>query len=195
VADLLLLSGGLDSTALAALAQPDCLTVDYGQKTAKGEFAASVAVARELALNHFSVAVDCSAIGSGLLAGGSPDAIAPSEEWWPYRNQLLVTLAAAWALPRGYDRIFIASVAPDSFHRDGTANFFAMLSALIQYQEGELEVVAPAIADTSIELARRARLDRRILGWTFSCHRDSIPCGDCPGCNKRRGVLAEIGVH
>lgn len=38
----LLLSGGLDSTAIAAWQRPDvCVTVDYGQRPARGELAAS----------------------------------------------------------------------------------------------------------------------------------------------------------
>jgi 7-cyano-7-deazaguanine synthase len=194
VDDLLLLSGGLESTALAALERPSCLTIDYGQVPADGEVAAAQAVAHALDLDHHVVRVDLSLTGSGTLASSAPASEAPSEEWWPFRNQLLVTVAAAWALPRGYGRILVGSAAGDAFHQDGTSGFYDLLSALLKYQEGDLQVAAPAIEESSLALLRRAALKRELLGWTFSCHRAAVACGDCPGCNKRRGVLHDYGL-
>ena len=92
----LLFTGGLDSTALAYKERPDlCITIDYGQQPAPGEIRAAKAIAAELSLRHEVIRVDASAVGSGLLAGASHLSEQMPPEWWPYRNQLLITIAAA----------------------------------------------------------------------------------------------------
>jgi 7-cyano-7-deazaguanine synthase len=196
VTDLLLLSGGIDSTAAAALLRPaGTLVIDYGQVTAPAEIAASASIASALDLPHAVLKADCRETGSGLLQGGHPDAAAPSEEWWPFRNQLLLTLAAAWALPKGHDRLLFATVRSDRYHRDGQPRFFELANELIAFQEGGIRAAAPLIDRTTAELCKEADLSPTILGWTFSCHRSTIACGDCPGCNKRRGVFADLGLR
>jgi 7-cyano-7-deazaguanine synthase len=133
---LLLLSGGLESTALAAWLRPELtLTIDYGQLPAQGEMWAASQVCRELDLNHHVLRADCSATGSGLLAGSDPDPQAPVPEWWPYRNQLLVTLAGAWGISRGASELIIGSIASDGRHADGTAAFYEQLGLLMTLQE------------------------------------------------------------
>jgi 7-cyano-7-deazaguanine synthase len=194
MSDLLLLSGGLDSTAAAAYLRPAAgLVIDYGQVVAPGELRAARAVGRELGLPVEVLSCDCSSVGSGLL-GASPEAeVAPSAEWWPFRNQLLATLAAAWCVSRGYSRLLFGSVATDGFHRDGQPQFYELLSSLLAFQEGELVAEAPTIGSTTLDLCRRADVSRALLGWTFSCHRTPVACGDCPGCNKRRMTLRSLG--
>lgn len=193
--ELLLLSGGLASTALAAWRRPPLtLTVDYGQRPAAGELIAAAAVCRELGLDHHALRVDCSELGSGLLAAAEPAAVAPSPEWWPYRNQLLVTLAASWGLPRGATSITTGSVIGDGErHADGTAGFYAALDAVVRMQEGRVRVEVPAVGMTSEELIELSGVSDEVLGWTHSCHRAELACGVCPGCAKRRDVLARMG--
>jgi 7-cyano-7-deazaguanine synthase len=193
VTDLVLLSGGVDSTCLAALTPGAlCLTLDYGQVTAEGEVRAAHAVTATLGLRHEVISADCSAVGSGLLAGRDEAAGAPSAEWWPFRNQLLVTLAAGIAFRERCDRILVGSVRSDGFHADGTPGFYDGLNVLLERQEGRIRVEAPAIGLTTVELVRKSGVGAPLLGWTFSCHATPIPCGNCPGCNKRRGVLREL---
>lgn len=193
--ELLLLSGGLESAALAAWRRPSLtLTIDYGQLPAAGELAAAAAVCRELSLDHAVLRVDCSELGSGLLAAAKQMDDAPSPEWWPYRNQLLVTLAAGWGLPRGATRITIGSVVGDGErHVDGTAAFYTALDGVVAMQEGGLRVEVPAIGMTSEELIERSGVTDAVLGWTHSCHRADLACGACPGCAKRRDVLTVMG--
>jgi 7-cyano-7-deazaguanine synthase len=192
--ELLLLSGGLDSTALAAWRRPElALTIDYGQAPAQAEMTAAKEVCRELGLEHHAVTIDCRSLGSGLLAQTAPLADAPSPEWWPYRNQLLVTIAAAWALPRGAKSIVVGSVAGDAArHRDGTAEFYEQLAKLVAMQEGEVTVTAPAVELSTEELVAAAGVTDAVLGWTHSCHRGNVSCGACPGCAKRRDVLQTL---
>lgn len=191
--NLLLLSGGIDSAALAAWQPPSStLFIDYGQRPAAGEAVAASVIAQNLGLLHSSIRIDCSQIGSGMLAASEPVSVAPSAEWWPYRNQLLITMAAAWAIPRGFDTITLGAVASDSFHMDGKPDFFHAIDALLRIQEGSLRVSAPAITMTSVQLVKTSGISMGVLGWTISCHRGAESCGDCPGCNKHAGVLNDL---
>jgi 7-cyano-7-deazaguanine synthase len=192
----LLLSGGLDSTALAALRRPNtCLTIDYGQISARGEISASAVICAELALEHRTITVPARELGTGLLAGDdSPAHHHPSPEWWPFRNQMLVTLGAAWAVTHDLDLVTIGSVATDGDrHVDGRSDFYATLDALVAMQEGRVRVEAPAVHRTTIELIEAAQLTDSILAWTHSCHASAIACGQCPGCEKRFAVLEQLG--
>jgi 7-cyano-7-deazaguanine synthase len=191
---LLLLSGGLESSAIAAWLRPEqTLTIDYGQLAAGGEIWAASRVCDELGLAHNTLRIDCSALGSGLLAGGPSAQLAPVPEWWPYRNQLLVTLASGWGIERGIEEILMGSIRGDGRHIDGTERFYEHLDALIALQEGGLRVRAPAIAKSSEELIAASGISDSTLGWTHSCHVADIACGSCPGCVKRAGVLREMG--
>jgi 7-cyano-7-deazaguanine synthase len=190
---LLLFSGGLDSTALAVLLAPECaLTIDYGQVSAGGEIRAAAAISSRLGIPHHVLSADCSSVGSGLLAGSEPDPLAPVEEWWPFRNQLLVTLAAAWGLGQGMEEVIVASVAGDAAHVDGTAEFFSSVDRLLTMQEGGMRLDAPAIGKSSVELLREAAVPGGLLGFTHSCHRSDFACGICPGCIKRSEVLEVV---
>ena len=193
---VLLLSGGLDSTALAALVRPAlCLAIDYGQRSAVGELRAAAAICRALNLALETLTLDLGGLGGGLLKNEDPVPGAPSPEWWPYRNQILVTAAASVAVRAGLPQVLAGTVAGDGArHIDGRPAFYQALDRLISMQEGGIRVRAPAIGETSAELVRRSGLTEDVLGWTVSCHRASFPCGDCPGCRKRSQVLSELGI-
>jgi 7-cyano-7-deazaguanine synthase len=194
VRDLLLLSGGLDSTALAAWKRPaGCLFIDYGQRPAEGEARSAIAVAKALDLPLKRIVADCSIVGAGALSGRPPPNLAPTPEWWPFRNQLLVTLGSAYAVTHGFDTVLIGTVMSDgSRHADGKATFVDCLSRLLALQEGSIHLVAPALDLTTAELIRRSDLTDAILGWTHSCHLANRACGGCPGCRQRAHVLAQI---
>lgn len=192
MSELLLLSGGLDSAALASWCRPArCLFVDYGQRPAVGEKRAAGAVADALGLPLETIAADCSAVGAGTLLDSSERlGTAPTPEWWPFRNQLLVTLAAAVAVRGDHTTILIGTVCEDApRHADGSTEFVKVLDALLACQEGGLRLRAPAHALTSAELIERSGIADEVLGWTHSCHLASSACGCCNGCRRRLGVL------
>lgn len=199
---LLLLSGGIDSAALAAMLRPErTLFIDYGQLPAQAESRAAAAVATELRLEHAQIRIDLSELGGGILANGQPLPGAPSPEWWPFRNQLLVSFAAAWAVKTASQgdgfantEILTGTVAPDGArHLDGTPQFYDALDTLLRAQEGGTSVRAPAIGSTTAELVVESKVSDAVLGWTHSCHRANVPCMECPGCYKRVDILAELG--
>ncbi len=191
--ELLLLSGGMDSIALAFARRPRwALTVDYGHVSATGEIRAAEAVSATLAIRHAVVRVDCRALGSGALAGTAPSALAPVPEWWPFRNQLLVTVAAMHAIGIGAQRLILGTVASDRAHADGRDDFVRVLHALLQLQEGALSLEAPSLALSTVELIRSVNVPRELLAWAHSCHTGSFACGTCRGCQKHLNVTEAL---
>src|ERR1043166_6552402 len=151
----LLLSGGMDSIALAFWKRPEfAYTVDYGQLAAEGELRASAAVCEELSIKHRIVRASCRELGVGDLAGTAPSPLAPVPEWWPFRNQLIVTLAAAKAISDGVTELMIGTIRTDSAHADGRAEFIQRMGAVLEMQEGGIRLSAPAIALDGVELVR-----------------------------------------
>jgi len=193
-AESILLSGGIDSTALAHWRRPAvALTVDYGQAAAAGEIRAAVQIARELGLSHEIIRVDCGSLGCGDLIGAAPARDAPAPEWWPYRNQFLVTVAAMRAYALGMSVLVVGSVKSDGFHADGRPEFYEQLDTLMAGQEGALRVIVPAIDMTSEQLVRASGIPAAILHWTHSCHTDEFACGRCRGCWKHAKVMEQLG--
>lgn len=203
---VLLLSGGMDSTALAAWVQPAAaLFIDYGQGPAVAEERAARAVARAMHIPFDMLRVDLRPLGSGLLLdehGKTPTrahALAPSPEWWPLRNQLLCSLAAAWALgsrvPQGVHirNVITATVGTDGTrHIDGTPAFYEALDFVTRMQEGEIRVLAPVATMDPEQLLVNSGITEEVLAWSHSCHRSSLPCADCPGCWKREQLLEKV---
>jgi 7-cyano-7-deazaguanine synthase len=190
----LLLSGGMDSLSLAWWRRPAlAITIDYGQLPAAAEIAAAKAICEALDIEHSIVHVDCSSLGSGDMAGERSSLHAPASDWWPYRNQLLVTLAAMRGIEKGVKKLLLGTVASDGSHRDGTVEFVHSINELMKMQEGGLGVEAPAINLSTCELIRVAQVPMELLAWAHSCHRSNVPCGACRGCNKYFQTLRELG--
>ena len=194
VSGALLLSGGMDSSAIAWWSRPEfAIFVDYGQKPASAERRAAEAVAGATGAAFHAIAVDCAALGSGLMAGAPSLPEAPNPEWWPFRNQLLVTFAAAVAIRLGARRLLIGTVAEDGANGDGSPEFVQTLSGLLAMQEGGLELIAPAIDLSSVELVERSGIPPEILTWSHSCCVSDVPCLRCRGCLKHLAVLDRTG--
>lgn len=191
----ILLSGGMDSIALAYWMHPEvAITLDYGQRAAEAEITAASQVANILSMEHHVLRIDCSSLGSGDLVGTTPIGNAPVSEWWPYRNQMLVTLALMKAIQLGVCELMVGSVKTDAQHTDGTAAFYEQLSKLVLMQEGSIKVTAPAIEMTTVELVKRSGIPENILMYAHSCHTSNHPCGRCHGCAKYMYVKEQLGI-
>lgn len=194
MSELLLLSGGIDSIAIAAWRRPArCLTIDYGQQPASAEIESAAEVCRQLGLVHDVVQVPINGLGSGALAGRPGSEFSPHVEFWPFRNQFLLTLGAMCAMRYSLQRVLIGTVLSDQRHADGSVDFLSQIAALTLLQEGKIEISAPAIRLTSPELVKISEVDSSILGWAHSCHTSNLACGTCPGCTKHSETMRAIG--
>ena len=192
---LLLFSGGIESTCLAAMHRPDLLvTIDYGHLAATGEIAAAKQIAATLELDHTVLSAPLTEFGRGEMVGAHASNNDQVPEHWPLRNQMLVTLVAMKYADMGLTEIMIGTVASDCVHSDGTPDFIARLNDLIGVQTPGLRISAPAIGLSTRELVEASGLAGDVLGWCFSCHRGSIACGACRGCTKTLELLSSLAA-
>lgn len=188
---VLLFSGGLDSTALAFWLRPHrLLFVDYGQLSAQGELRAATKISSELGLDLDTRRVDARSCGAGDMAGGISISDQASE-FWPYRNQFLITLAAMTYASEPTLSILVGTVRTDRVHPDGHPIFFRKLQAVLRTQ-ADVQIEAPAQSITTKTLIKRAGVPRDILGWAFSCHRTDYACGQCRGCTKHFEIMRSL---
>jgi 7-cyano-7-deazaguanine synthase len=192
----ILLSGGMDSMALAYWKKPEyAITIDYGQNCAEAEIKASSFFCKELDIKHIIIHVGCSSLGSGTLSNNQSLNIAPTEEWWPYRNQLLVTLGCMKSITLGINILMIGSVRTDGQrHVDGKSEFYSKLNDLVSMQEGNIVIQAPAIEMDTIELIKKSEIPYGLLLHSHSCHRSNHPCMKCTGCYKNYMIRKQLGI-
>jgi len=190
----LLISGGMDSVALAFWKRPQFgYTVDYGQLAAEGEIRAASSVCQILSIQHRIIKVNCRSIGLGDMAGTPPSAQSPVSEWWPFRNQLIITLAGAGAIADGISELMIGSIRTDGAHCDGRPEFFRRISSAMEFQEGNICVTTPAIHLNAVELIKTSAIPFEILAWSHSCHVSNFACGICRGCTKHAETMSQLG--
>ncbi|MCI0147543.1 7-cyano-7-deazaguanine synthase [Paraburkholderia sediminicola] len=191
----LLLSGGMDSIAIAYWKKPEvAITIAYGQSAAQAEVRAAGAVCEALGIEHHIIEADLRALGSGDMAGRAASELAPVSEWWPFRNQMLVTLAAMKAVALNVNSLLIGTLRTDGMHADGTPDFLAAMNAVLACQEGAITLAAPAIELSGAQLIKASGVPPDVLGWAHSCHVANEACGMCRGCAKHYEVLEELGV-
>lgn len=191
-----LLSGGVDSICLTYGIKPQiAYTIDYGQVVADREIYVSKYICKELNIEHKVIKVDCKSLGSGSLANSKNINFSPSDEWWPYRNQLLITLALMQGIKDEINELHLASVKSDEFHKDGTKQFYKYIDDLVSYQEGKISIKCETIDFYSHELASNYNVPLKLLSIAHSCHTSNIACGKCSGCLKQMRVRFELNIE
>jgi 7-cyano-7-deazaguanine synthase len=192
----ILLSGGLDSTALAFWKKPDvAYTVNYGQVSADAEIKSSKRIASLLQIDHKILSFDLSSIGSGDLVNKEASSFAPKTDWWPFRNQILLTLTCSAIISENINihTLIFGTVSSDSYHKDGTNEFFEAFNNLLSKQEGDIRITTPAINLSTSELVRISGITLEQISWTHSCHKSNLACGNCRGCYKHQNTMEELG--
>lgn len=191
----ILLSGGIDSAAVACWKRPAlAITVDYGQLAAKAEVDAASRIAAKFNIQHEVIRLDLSDLGSGSMSHRAQLQVAASPEWWPFRNQLLITLAGMFAVREACQEILIGTVLSDGLHADGRPSFIECIDTMMSNQEGGLRLRAPAALMESTELVRIAGLGTSVIALCHSCHVGNLACGQCRGCQKSREVRNAAGL-
>lgn len=203
--DLILLSGGLDSTTALAQAvhsssAAHALSIDYQQRH-RVEIDHAHDLARWYAVPWSLATVDVPAYGSvSALTGPTVAPIAPRDQAVtvvPGRNLLMVATAAATADALGCDRVVIACHAGDhDVYPDCRPAWVDAVDAVLWLQtEGRVQLHAPFAHLPRVEVATLAGRLGVPIDRTWSCYRGgSIQCGQCGACASRRAALAAAGV-
>jgi 7-cyano-7-deazaguanine synthase len=211
---VVLVSGGLDSSTVLAMAQArgyacHTLSFDYGQRH-RAELRAAERVSAAMGdVEHKVVRLNLDTIGGSAL---TDMAIAVPEEetegipitYVPARNTVFLAIALGWAEVLGASDIFIGVNAVDySGYPDCRPEFIAAFETMANLAtragvEGQrLCIHAPLIDMTKGEIIK-AGLDLGVdYGLTVSCYQataDGLACGRCDSCRLRRQGFIDAGV-
>ncbi|MFN8815801.1 MAG: 7-cyano-7-deazaguanine synthase QueC [bacterium] len=218
-----LLSGGLDSATVLAMARAQgfvchCLSFDYGQRH-KHELLAARALASALSAASWQiVTLDLRAFGGSAL---TDDTIAVPKDrderamaadipvtYVPARNLVLLSMAVAFAESRNCVDVFTGVNAVDySGYPDCRPQFIrsfahtATLATALGTQGRAFTVHAPLSDMTKAQIIRAGAALSVPYHLTHSCYdpataSDGSPlaCGRCDACQIRRRGFAEAGI-
>jgi 7-cyano-7-deazaguanine synthase len=215
---IVLLSGGLDSSTVLALAKERgydvvALTFDYGQKH-KRELNSSKKMAHYFkAKEHIIIPLSLGKLLRSSLtresmsipenrteeeiSSGVPDTYVPS------RNIIFLSIAASIAESRGAEAIFIATNSVDfSGYPDCTAEFMSAFQSTLDIgtkagREGRgIRVEAPILMKSKGDIVREAVRLKVPMEDTWSCYKGGvIACGKCDSCLLRLRGFSEAGIR
>ena len=211
---IVLLSGGMDSAVVAAIARQSCelalLHVNYRQKTEDRERRAFQEIAEFHAVSgERQLVVDLDYLrtigGSSLtdpsimVADPDPDERGVPQTYVPFRNAHLLCIAVSWAEVIGAGKIFIGAVEPDGpGYPDCRPAFYDAFNRLAQAgtkPNTQVQVVTPLIHMTKAEIVKTGSALGAPFHLTWSCYRASDrPCGTCDSCVLRRRAFEQAGV-
>jgi 7-cyano-7-deazaguanine synthase len=216
---VLLLSGGLDSTTLLALAASEgyaihALSFRYGQRHAAEIAAAQKIAAQYGVVQHVVTDIDLRIFGGSALTADIdvPKDRAPADDnripvtYVPARNTIFLSFALAWAEVLGATEIFIGVNALDySGYPDCRPEFidaFQKMAALATRTgvEGTVPVTirTPLIGLSKkqiIELGSSLGVDYSMTTSCYDPGNDGEACGHCDACQLRLRGFEEAGLR
>jgi 7-cyano-7-deazaguanine synthase len=211
---VILLSGGLDSATVLAIAREagyacHALSLDYGQRHT-AELAAAARVAKRLgAVEHRVIKLGLGDFGGSALTDA---AIAVPENptegipvtYVPARNTVMLALALAWAEVLEARDIFIGVNAVDySGYPDCRPEFIAAfehmanLATRAGVEGAKLHIHAPLQHLSKAQIIQRGMLLGVDYAQTVSCYQadaDGRACGVCDACRLRRQGFEQAWV-
>jgi 7-cyano-7-deazaguanine synthase len=211
---VVLLSGGLDSATVLAIARAqgfDChaLSLDYGQRH-HAELAAAGRVAGALGVSeHKVLPLSLDAIGGSALTDRSIDVPEAGGEgipvtYVPARNTVFLALALGWAEVLGATDLFVGVNAVDySGYPDCRPAFIeaferlANLATKAGVEGGQFKVHAPLIEMSKAEIIQAGVGLGVDYALTVSCYQadeDGVACGVCDSCRLRAEGFQAAGV-
>ena len=200
---LLVYSGGLDSTTLLyeykdsiALA----VTFDYGSKHNAREIACARENCKRLGIRHLVIPLGF--IGQYfksdlLLSGGEiPEGNYAEENMKstvvPFRNGIMLSVAAGLAESYGLDTVLLANHSGDhAIYPDCRPAFVEAMDAAVRAGTYEgIRVVSPYCDITKRDIALRGKAIGLDYSHTYSCYKGGEKhCGKCGTCTERKEAL------
>jgi len=212
---VVLLSGGLDSATVLAIAKREkreciALSFAYGQRH-EIELAAARRVAQSMGVDeHVIYNLDLRMFGGSALTDDirvPKDAVGAAGipvTYVPARNTIFLSIALGLAETRKASEIWIGVNAIDySGYPDCRPQFIAAFEQVILrgtksgLERGEPRIVAPLIELTKADIIRRGAELGVDYSLTHSCYDpdpDGRACGHCDSCLLRKRGFEEAGV-
>jgi len=211
-----LFSGGLDSTtalvwALRRYDQVTPLTFDYGQRH-RLEVRLAARAARRLGLSPVVLRVDLRRIARSALTDKSRPlprpksadklGAGPPSTYVPFRNGILLGLAAAWAETRGIRNLITGFNIIDSpDYPDTRPGFVSAMEAALNagttaaFDRTKWRILAPFIKMRKSEIIREGIALGTDYSYAISCYAGrETPCGRCSACLLRARAWREAGA-
>jgi 7-cyano-7-deazaguanine synthase len=211
---VILLSGGLDSATVLAIAQQQgykCFTMsfDYGQRH-RAELHASAKLAEAMGVTeHKVINIDLTAIGGSALTDSSIAVPQQHEEgipitYVPARNTVFLSIALGWAEVLEANAIFVGVNAVDySGYPDCRPEYIAAFETMANLAtKTGVEGHKLTIETPLIDLSKQAIIEKGIsLGvdysLTVSCYQadnEGRACGECDSCRFRKEGFRQAGI-
>ncbi|MEP0202783.1 MAG: 7-cyano-7-deazaguanine synthase QueC [Halioglobus sp.] len=212
---VILVSGGLDSTTVLAMAKAkgyDCYTLsfDYGQRH-RAELVAAERVSLALGdVEHKVVKLNLNSIGGSALTDTRIDVPEEATEgipvtYVPARNTVFLSIALGWAEVLGAQDIFIGVNAVDySGYPDCRPEYIAAFETMANLAtragvEGtKLTIHAPLMNMGKGDIINAGIALGVDYGLTVSCYQateEGLACGRCDSCRLRREGFEDAGVE
>lgn len=211
---VVLLSGGLDSATVLAMAQHsgyECLALsfDYGQRH-NAELAASASIADAAnVLDHRTMRIDFAGIGGSALTDDSIDVPEHGGDgipvtYVPARNTVFLSMALGWAEVANAEAIFIGVNAVDySGYPDCRPAFIeafqqlATLATKAGVEGSPIEICTPLLSLSKADIIRTGMKLGVDYSMTVSCYSaddQGRACGRCDACRLRADGFASAGI-
>lgn len=211
---VVLVSGGLDSTTVLAMAKSqgyDCYTLsfDYGQRH-RAELIAAEQLSIQLgACEHKTVVLDLRTIGGSALTDDTIDVPEELSEgipvtYVPARNTVFLSIALGWAEVLGANDIFIGVNAVDySGYPDCRPEYITAYETMANLAtkacvEGQaLKIQTPLLNLSKAEIIQAGTQLGVDYAATVSCYQANIQgqaCGKCDSCRLRKQGFDEAQV-
>ncbi|MGN0235713.1 MAG: 7-cyano-7-deazaguanine synthase QueC [Paludibacteraceae bacterium] len=205
---IIVLSGGLDSTTLLYEYQSRialAVSFDYGSNHNKRELAFAALHCERLGIKHLIIPLDFihQYFHSSLLAGAEavPEGNYDDENMRstvvPFRNGIMLAVAAGLAEDNGLQQIMMANHAGDhAIYPDCRPSFVqAMDSAVQAGTYNGVRLFTPYTRLTKADIARRGKALGIDYSETWSCYKGGEHhCGKCGTCTERMEALREAGI-
>ncbi len=212
---VILLSGGLDSATVLAIAKSqgyDCYTIsfDYGQRH-RAELEASARLSKSLgATEHKVINIDLTAIGGSALTDSSIGVPSQHEEgipitYVPARNTVFMSIALGWAEVLNAQAIFVGVNAVDySGYPDCRPDYIAAFEKMANLAtKTGVEGLKLTIETPLIDLTKQAIIEKGVAlgvdyGQTVSCYQadnQGRACGQCDSCRFRKQGFEKAGIE
>lgn len=205
---VIVVSGGMDSITLLYDKKDEialAVTFDYGSNHNAKEIAWAKVHCERLNIKHIVIKLDFMHryFTSSLLEGGDaiPDGHYADENMKstvvPFRNGIMLSIAAGIAESNGLKKILIANHGGDhTIYPDCRPEFIkAMNEAIINGTYEDVSIDAPY---TNITKADIAAIGKRLgidYSETWSCYKGGEKhCGKCGTCIERKEALALAGI-
>jgi 7-cyano-7-deazaguanine synthase len=211
---VILLSGGLDSATVLAMAKAqayECyaLSFNYGQRHATELNAAAKIAAVFDATEHKTIDLDLTQIGGSALTDNNIDVPESATDgipvtYVPARNTIFLSYALAWAEVLDINNIFIGVNAVDySGYPDCRPEYIqafermANLATKSGVEGSKLTIHTPLINLSKADIIQQGNQLNVDYALTISCYQvdeDGAACGVCDSCRFRKEGFENAGI-